>query len=58
MANILDECRKFLSKDREDFQNHDFRHAQYLVEILPELKSGDVCFIHYILHSNMYPIER
>ena len=58
MANIIDECRKFLAKDREDFQNLDFKHAQYLVEILPELKSGDVCFTNNLLISNIYSIER
>lgn len=42
MSNINDECKKFIAKDTEGFQNHEFKHAQFLVELLPELNSGNV----------------
>jgi len=42
MSNINEECKKFIARDSEGFQNYDFKHAQYLVELLPELNSGNV----------------
>ncbi len=47
MSNIIEECRKFIAKDSEGFQDHNFKHAQYLVELLPELNSGNVCISQY-----------
>ena len=42
MSNINDECKRFIAKDEEGFQNYEFKHAQFLVDLLPELKSGKV----------------
>lgn len=42
--SINEECRRFLSRSKEGFENPDFKHAQYLVDLLPELNSGNVRF--------------
>lgn len=35
-------CNSFLAKDKEGFQNPQFRHAEFIVEIMPQLKDGQV----------------
>jgi hypothetical protein len=45
--SINEECRRFLARSKEGFDNPDFKHAQYLVDLLPELNSGNV-FIFYL----------
>jgi hypothetical protein len=44
MSDLKKLCNEFLSKDEEDFKNHDFKHAKFLVSIMPDLKEGKVLF--------------
>lgn len=45
MSNIIEQCKRLISRDDEGFQNPDFKHAQYLVDILPDLNSGNVTLL-------------
>ena len=47
MSTTITECKKLLSSDIEGFQNPDFKHAEYIVEFLPYIKSGNVLNLIY-----------
>lgn len=42
MSAIITQCKAFLDQDFAKFQNPNFKHAQYIVELLAEYKDNQV----------------
>lgn len=41
-GNIIKKCEKFLKDHEEKFQDPNFKHIKYIVDILPYMKEGTV----------------